>query len=71
MAQNDDGSDALNYVQGGSRGILVKVPNDTAMHSFQQPDSCSDEADFHAKIFAHVPAFWEAYHASCDETGWK
>ena len=44
MVQNEDGSDALYYVQGSSREILVKVPNDTAMHIFKQPDSCSDKA---------------------------
>lgn len=49
-SSNDDGSDKLYFVPGGSTAILVEVPDESAVHMFEQPRNCNAE-EFHARIF--------------------
>jgi hypothetical protein len=50
-ASSDDGSDKIYYRPGSRSALLVKAPDESAVHVFQQPDECDLER-FHARIFA-------------------
>ena len=44
-----DGSDAVYFSPLGNRAILVKLPDDGAVHVFEKPGGC-DDAEFHERI---------------------
>ena len=50
-ASDDDGSDKLYYVSGARSAILVKAPDENAVHVFQQPGD-GEVVKLKARVFA-------------------
>eukprot|EP00928_Gymnodinium_smaydae_P065442 TRINITY_DN48595_c0_g1_i1.p2 TRINITY_DN48595_c0_g1~~TRINITY_DN48595_c0_g1_i1.p2 ORF type:complete len:225 (+),score=35.05 TRINITY_DN48595_c0_g1_i1:966-1640(+) len=51
VSSDEDGCDRLYYVPNGTCAVLVKAPDENAVHAFQQPEGCN-VSQFRARVFA-------------------